>query len=84
MCCYPTAATQVLYLIEDPQNPAPASLRDATYAEFNFMVEYLQRTGMQWRHYYGPAGPRPPPSQYMWPAAHIGQVHSVSSTEGYW
>ncbi len=71
-------------MIADPKHPAPKELLAHNAKEAAFMAEYLQRTGMQWRHYYGPAGPRPPPSQYMWPAAHIGQVHSVSSTEGYW
>jgi hypothetical protein len=73
-----------LYLIEDPNNPAPSALREAAYKEYNFMAEYRNRTGIQWRHYYGPSGPRPPPSHFMWPADHIGQVHSVLSQEGHW
>jgi hypothetical protein len=75
---------QVLYLVEDPKRPAPAKLRDASYREFDFMADYQNRTGIQWRHYYGPNGPRPPPGQFMWPASHVGQVHSVTSQEGYW
>jgi hypothetical protein len=75
---------QVLYVITDPDKPAPTELLERTTKEINFMAEYLNRTGIQWRHYYGPNGPRPPPSLHMWPASHVGQVHSVTSKEGYW
>jgi len=74
----------VLYLVEDPAHPAPKELQDATYAEFNFMAEYLKQHGFHWRHYYGPSGPRPPPTLFMWPADRVGDVHSVTSHEGYW
>ena len=77
-------ALQVLYIISDPKFPAPKHLLDHTKKEQEFMAEYLERTGIQWRHYFGPNGPRPPPSLFMWPASQIGQVHSVTSTEGYW
>ena len=48
------------------------------------MREYRDRTGLHWRHYYGPDGPRAPPEFSMWPAKEIGQVHRVTSTEGKW
>eukprot|EP00598_Pedospumella_elongata_P003827 CAMPEP_0184979112 /NCGR_PEP_ID=MMETSP1098-20130426/9466_1 /TAXON_ID=89044 /ORGANISM="Spumella elongata, Strain CCAP 955/1" /LENGTH=511 /DNA_ID=CAMNT_0027502379 /DNA_START=62 /DNA_END=1597 /DNA_ORIENTATION=- len=75
---------QVLYLVSDPKSPAPAELLAHTAREQEFMAQYLKRNGIQWRHYFGPNGPRPPPSLFMWPASHIGQVHTVTSTEGYW
>ena len=74
----------MLYLIIDPKVAAPKDLLEHTAKETAFMAEYLNRTGIQWRHYYGPNGPRPPPSLFMWPASHVGQVHAVTSTEGYW
>ena len=74
----------MLYLLEDPEHPAPKSLQDASHVEFDFMAQYLQQHGYQWRHYYGPNGPRPPPSHFMWPAERVGDVHSVTSSEGYW
>jgi hypothetical protein len=75
---------QVLYVVADPSYPPPTALVLHNEKEQAFMQEYLQRTGLQWRHFYGPNGPRGPPSLFMWPAAHIGQTHSVTSSEGYW
>jgi hypothetical protein len=83
-CTHRSFLLQVLYIVTDPDYPAPAALLEHTAKEMAFMAEYLNRTGIQWRHYYGPNGPRPPPAQFMWPAAHIGQVHSVTSNEGFW
>jgi hypothetical protein len=48
------------------------------------MADYLNRTGTQWRMYYGNGGPRTPPQLYMWPAAKVGDVHRVVTHEGYW
>ncbi len=48
------------------------------------MDEYYKRTGILWRHYYGPDGPRPPPSLFMWPASQVGEVHGVTSSYGFW
>lgn len=48
------------------------------------MADYFNRTGMLWRHYYGPDGPRPPPKLFMWPAAQVGEVHTVLSKHGHW
>jgi len=76
--------SQVLYLISDPKVPAPAELLAHTAREEEFMAQYLKRTGIQWRHFFGPNGPRAPPSLFMWPASHTGQVHTVTSSEGYW
>jgi len=75
---------QVMYVVEDFNNPAPDALRQSTYNEANFMDAYLNRTGIHWRHYYGPEGPRPPPVLPMWGAEVVGQVHGVRSTEKYW
>jgi hypothetical protein len=75
---------KVRYVIEDPQHPAPAALRLQNDKEEAFMAEYLQRTGLQWRHYYGPAGPRPAPVLHMWPADRVGDVHTVTSNNGQW
>jgi prolyl 4-hydroxylase len=52
--------------------------------EETFMAEYQNRTGLQWRHYFGPDGPRAPPVHHMWPAKEIGQKHHVTTDAGYW
>ena len=49
-----------------------------------FMEAYFSFTGLQWRHYFGPEGPRNPPALHMWPAEFIGQVHYVASSVGFW
>ncbi len=71
-------------MIEDPQSPPPKALKEATEKELKFMEEYYAKTGILWRHYYGPDGPRPPPSLFMWPANQVGEVHSVTSSVGNW
>jgi len=75
---------QVFYIVEDPRFPAPRDLRERTERELSFQAEYFNRTGIHWRHYYGPAGPRAPPTLFMWPADEIGEVHSLVSNEGKW
>jgi hypothetical protein len=75
---------QVLYVIYDKHKPPPEKLLAATRKEEQFMLEYFNRTGIHWRHYYGPTGPRPPPVLYMWPAKEVGAVHKVESPVGYW
>lgn len=73
-----------LYVIEDPLHPAPAALKERTAAELKFHEEYFRRTGILWKHYYGPEGPRPPPKLFMWPAKSVGEVHRVTSHHSYW
>lgn len=75
---------KVLYIIQDPTNPPPQHMLDHMVKEEAFMREYLARTGLQWRHYFGPDGPRGPPILHMWPAKEIGQAHKVTTSEGYW
>lgn len=76
---------QAIYLINDSEFPASQEILDGTNKELEFIQEYLERTGIQWRHYYSfENGPRPPPSQWMWPATERGQVHQVMSSQGYW
>lgn len=75
---------QVFYVIPDPQDDTPKDLLVATQKEMQFMHDYQARTGIQWRHYYGPNGPRPPPRHYMWPANVVGEVHGVTSSHGSW
>lgn len=77
-------ADQTLYVINDDKNPAPQNIIDQTRREERFMEDYYNRTGIHWRHYYGPDGPRKPPESFMWPARQIGDVHRVTSTAGYW
>jgi prolyl 4-hydroxylase len=74
----------VFYVVESEEFPPPDYLRVRTQEELEFNRAYLNRTGLQWRHYYGPNGPRPPPSLFMWPAKQIGEVHSVESSSGKW
>lgn len=75
---------QTLYLLEDKDYPATKEILDYTAQEVAFMADYWNRTGIQWRSYYGPNGPRPPPVLYMWPAEKIGQVHQVTTPFGQW
>lgn len=76
---------QVLYIIEDKNRPPPLAMRDHIAREENFMSQYLQKHGKQWRHYFGPDGqPRGPPSQHMWAAEFVGQTHQVPISEHYW
>lgn len=77
-------ADQSLYFIYDPKNPAEQSFLDVSNREMDFSDEYFARNGVMWRHFYGQNGPRPPPSLYHWPASKVGQVHRVTSSEGYW
>jgi len=72
------------YVIQDPKKPPPASYLTHLRNEEKFMEEYLNRTGMLWRHYYGPTGPRAPPVLHMWPANEVGELHKVTSYEGLW
>jgi hypothetical protein len=53
-------------------------------AESKFAKKYFKENGIEWRHYFGPNGPRAPPTLYMWPAKEIGDIHTVVSSEGYW
>lgn len=75
---------RVLYLVQDPAAPPEQRYLDHRDREEAFMAEYLARTGRQWRHYFGPDGPRGPPGHFMWPAQHKGQVHEIASSEGFW
>jgi prolyl 4-hydroxylase len=74
----------MLYLIIDPDSPPPDDLLDLTRREQQYSEEYFNRTGRLWRHYFGPNGPRGPPTLYMWPANEIGEIHKVTSTAGVW
>jgi prolyl 4-hydroxylase len=71
-------------VVIDPKSPPPKDLLELTRKEQQFNAEYFNRTGILWRHYYGPEGPRPPPVLYMWPAHEVGEVHKVVSNAGRW
>eukprot|EP01040_Poterioochromonas_malhamensis_P009728 gene9728-10568_t len=75
---------QVVYVIQDPLQPAPPAMLEHLRKELLFMEQYKNRTGIPWIHYFGPEGPRSPPIYHMWEAKEIGQVHKVTSTEGHW
>jgi len=75
---------QVLYLIRDEGHPPSKEFEQYTNDEMEFMAEYLNKTGVNWRGYYGKNGPRGPPILHMWPAERIGQVHRVNSSHGKW
>lgn len=79
-----TTTAKVRYTIEDPDVPAPAHLLELVQKEEAFAQQYRQSTGLEWRHFYGQNGPRPPPILNMWPADEIGQVHTVQSDHGQW
>ena len=72
------------YVIQDPKKPPPEKYLTQLRNEEAFMEGYLNRTGILWRHYYGPEGPRGPPGLYMWPADEVGELHKVTSYEGLW
>lgn len=75
---------KVVYLVTDPERPAPENLIKLNEDEAKFSEEYYNRTGIKWRHYFGPNGPRPPPTLFMWPTNEIGEIHYVDSTAGKW
>lgn len=75
---------KVLYPILEKDHPPPRKLWKLHQKEEAFMLDYYERTGILWRHYYGPNGPRAPPILYMWPAEEIGQTHHVQSFASYW
>lgn len=74
----------VTYVVTDPKSLPPRHLQEQVDKEKAFTKSYRERTGLHWRHYYGPDGPRPPPILHMWEAQSVGQVHRVESTEGHW
>lgn len=74
----------MLYVISDPKFTPPADLIAKSAAEEVFMKEYYDRTGLHWRHYFGPDGPRPAPTLFMWPASAVGDIYTVESEHGYW
>ena len=73
-----------LYVLHDEKNPAPRAVVEMSAREEAFMEEYFRRTGILWRHFFGPDGPRAPPVLHMWPARRVGAVHRVVSREGFW
>jgi len=75
---------QVLYIVKDNKNPPPIHILEHRQKEEVFLKEYLNKTAIPWRHYYGANGPRPGPIHHMWPANRIGDVHEVESSEGHW
>lgn len=80
--------SQVLYLIrantKEDEAKVPASLLAETELQETFMREYEERTGLQWRHYFGNGLPRPSPLLNMWPASYIGRTRTVHTEHGYW
>ena len=86
-----TISQKPLYIVEGPPEdrekirqalpPGVAKLADK---EKKFNEQYKKNTGIDWKHYYGPNGPRAPPVLYMHAADYIGQTHTVTSSEGYW
>jgi prolyl 4-hydroxylase len=75
---------KTFYPIYDPASPGDAAVIARTLAEESFNEDYFRRTGLRYRHYFGPDGPRAPPQLSMWPADVVGRVHGVTSTQGYW
>jgi hypothetical protein len=71
-------------VIKDPKKAASKELIAQVEKETQFMEEYYNRTGIMWRHYFGPNGPRAPPKLHMWTAPEIGYSHKVMSKEGFW
>jgi len=78
------AADKVFILIEDKDHPPSAEMLKHIEKESKYMAKYLEVNGIPWRHYFGPNGPRSPPSLYMWPAEYVGDKHKIQSRQGYW
>jgi hypothetical protein len=75
----------VLYVIQDPNDPAPITLQSTTNAEVAYNEKYQrEHNGLPWRHFFDASGPRKPPILFMWPAKQIGEIHAVTSPQGYW
>lgn len=78
---------KILNVIRDEEQPLDANhpVMTHTIKEEEYDKEYMAKNdGLRWRHYFGPNGPRPPPTLNMWPADHIGNIHEVNSSNGYW
>jgi len=76
---------QPLYIVRDDKNHQPSQQsKEETEKRLQYMNEYLERTGIHWRHNFDMNGPRPPPVLHMWNAKEIGQTHEVRSANGYW
>jgi hypothetical protein len=75
---------QTFYAIEDPAFPGDPALIQRVQAEQAFCDAYFNRTGIRYRHYFGPEGPRPAPVLAMLPAAEVGDVHKITSYNGVW
>ena len=73
-----------LYVLHDAKNPVSRDVIDVSAREETFMEDYFRKTGILWRHFFGPNGPRAPPVLHMWPAKKVGTVHRVVSQEGLW
>lgn len=81
---FTVSGDRVIYVIQDPTRPPPKHMLDHLEKEIKFSEEYLKQNGLQWRHYFGPEGPRPPSIHHMWPADYIGQKHKVYSDDNDW
>ena len=75
---------QPSYLLFDEEFPATEESLQLIEQELAFAAEYSISSGLPWRGYYGPEGPRPPPALFMWPADEVGQVHKILSPHGKW
>lgn len=69
---------------EELRRLLPNGVFDLAMAEQAYIATYRERTGIDWRHFYGKDGPRAPPSLFMHPADYVGQTIKVQSPEGYW
>lgn len=81
---YHSLSAQTFYAIFDPAYPGNAALIERVQAEQAFCDAYHNRTGIRYRHYFGPEGPRPSPVLAMLPAEEVGDVHKITSYSGIW
>ena len=80
-------ASQVTYVIyneQDDPSRLPPHLLEHNRREAEFQRSYRRATGLEYKHFFGPAGPRAPPRLFMFPAEFVGQVHRVTSPERHW
>ena len=95
-CLYVVREADVDAIQGDHPDEKVQAVLAAAEREEAFLKTYYDQHHTHWYHYYGPqllgsgrgnignVGPRSAPSLFMWPANNVGEVHSVTSGEGYW
>jgi len=73
---------QTMYIMHPPPDDTEmldSKVYKGTLEEQQFMLDYEKREGRPWLAFW----PRQPPTITIWPAAHVGQRHVVSTPNGF-